>query len=292
MKNKTYQYSITEKNYLPEPRQFDMGELHQIGRMRCNPSREIPLHAHLNWFELTVVLDGLGTVTTNNVPRSVGSGDIYLSFPGEFHQINSDTDRPLDFLFFAFYPKRSDFTEALEAIMTEYASPTARVFRDDLVIQTAKNMLREITEPDGYIEQLFSSLLFQIQIYLIRNFSRSKNASEKALKVREFCGRVTGYIDTHLYTLEHLSEVAETMHYNYSYLSSLFKSATGETLQNYYCRRRLEAAKLLLAENNLSVTEISELLHYSSIYTFSRAYKDHFGKSPAKERQSSRLPIK
>lgn len=288
MKNKIQQYSLTDKNYLVEPLQFDMGELYQIGRMKCDPSREIPLHAHLNWFELTVVLNGIGTVTTNNVTRSVGSGDIYLSFPGEFHNILSDSEHPLDFMFFAFFPKRSDFADALEIIMTEYSSPLSRVFRNETVVQTVKSMLREITEPDEYFNEQFSSLLFQIQIYLVRIFSKSKDTHPLDLKARDFCQRIMGYVDTHLFTLESLSEVAEAMHYNYSYISSLFKNTMGETLQSYYCKRRLEAAKLLLAENNLSVTEISEILHYSSIYTFSRAYKDHFGTSPSKERIAQR----
>ena len=77
-----------------------------------------------------------------------------------------------------------------------------------------------------------------------------------------------------------LSDVAEAMHYNYSYISDLFSRTTSETLSSYYRRRRLDAARLLLAEGKLSVTQISELLNFSSIYTFSRSYKDYFGVSP------------
>lgn len=286
MKKIQHKYSIVEKNYLLEPRTFDSGELYQIGRMKCDPAREIALHAHLNWFELTVVLDGLGTVVTNGVSQSVGSGDVYLSFPGEFHYMISDEKRPMEFLYLAFYPSDALHSEQLESIMARYGSPHRRIFRDDRVTQTVKNMLREITEPDKYMQVQFSSMLSQVQIYVIRNFDseQEKNSDESASK--EFCRRIMNYVDTHLYTLESLSEVADATHYNYSYISNLFKSTTGETLQKYYCRRRLEAARLLLLENNLSVTEISEVLHYSSIFTFSRAYKDHFGHAPTSERKA------
>jgi AraC-like DNA-binding protein len=79
--------------------------------------------------------------------------------------------------------------------------------------------------------------------------------------------------------------VAEALHYNYSYISDLFKKTTGETLSSYFRRRRLDAARLLLNEGKLSVTQISELLNFSSIYTFSRSYKDYFGVSPNESRK-------
>ena len=88
------------------------------------------------------------------------------------------------------------------------------------------------------------------------------------------------YIDTHIYTMASLSDVADAMHYNYSYISDLFKRTTDETLSAYYRRKRLDTARLLLSEGKLSVTQISELLNFSSIYTFSRSYKDYFGVSP------------
>ena len=60
---------------------------------------------------------------------------------------------------------------------------------------------------------------------------------------------------------------------------------TSDTLLHYYRSRRLEAAKLLLAEGRLSVGEIAELLHYASVYTFSRAFKEAYGTSPARYRR-------
>ena len=100
------------------------------------------------------------------------------------------------------------------------------------------------------------------------------------------CYRLMNYVDTHIYTMTGLGELAEETNYNYSYLSSLFRKTTSGTLTDYYRRRRLETARLLILENELSISHVAELLHYSSIYTFSRAFKDEYGLSPAQYRKS------
>lgn len=74
--------------------------------------------------------------------------------------------------------------------------------------------------------------------------------------------------------------MATAFNYNYSYLSALFKQTTGESLSAYHRKKKLETAAALLKENGLGVTQIAELLHYSSPYAFSRAFKAEYGVSP------------
>ena len=66
----------------------------------------------------------------------------------------------------------------------------------------------------------------------------------------------------------------------YDYLSSLFKKTTGRTLLDYYQSSRLRVARSLVKENNLKINEIAELLNYSSVYAFSKAYKNKYGICP------------
>lgn len=275
-------YYYIEKNYMHQPRQFNSAKLYQIGKMHCSPSHVVQRHAHLNWFELTMVTDGSGTVITNDVPKKVSSGDIYLSFPGEFHSIVSDSEKPLKYQFCAFFPEDEQISRQFEEIMDAHMSPKIRTFSDERIMFLVRNMISEITASDEYSENLFDSMLGQIQIYIIRNFKSSaeQKKSDRISSSEEFCYRIMNYIDTHIYTMESLSELSDATHYNYSYISALYKKTTGETLQDHYRRRRLEAARLLLSENKLSVTKVAELLHYSSIYTFSRSYKDYFGITP------------
>ncbi len=80
--------------------------------------------------------------------------------------------------------------------------------------------------------------------------------------------------------MKNLEELATVTDYSYGYLSALFRETTRGTLQNYFKDKKLDAARLLLIEGKMTVTEISELLNYSSVYAFSKAFKEQFGVSP------------
>ena len=80
--------------------------------------------------------------------------------------------------------------------------------------------------------------------------------------------------------MKNLEELATVTDYSYGYLAALFRETTRGTLQNYFKDKKLDAARLLLIEGKMTVTEISELLNYSSVYAFSKAFKEQFGVSP------------
>ena len=111
-----------------------------------------------------------------------------------------------------------------------------------------------------------------------------KNASKisAATQAESICYQIMNYIDTHIYTLSSLDEIASALSYNYSYISSLFKRTTGNTVFSYYNNKRLEVARQLITENTQKITEIAESLNYSSLYSFSHAFKERYGASPKK----------
>ena len=95
----------------------------------------------------------------------------------------------------------------------------------------------------------------------------------------KLCQSLIDYIDTHIYTINKLEILSEEFGYNYCHLSSVFKEKVGITLAAYYRFRRLSEAKRLLAEGK-RVGEVSEMLKYSSMYSFSKAFKTYWGVSP------------
>ena len=112
----------------------------------------------------------------------------------------------------------------------------------------------------------------------IRNKARPQNLYVNSAD--ELCYQLMHYIDTHMYRLQSLNDLSEEFGYNYSYLSDLFRKNTGDTLSNYYRTRHLNAARLLLDEKKLRIHQIAEILGYSSLYAFSKAFKHRYGISP------------
>lgn len=88
--------------------------------------------------------------------------------------------------------------------------------------------------------------------------------------------------------------LAQRTGYEYSYLSHLFSSETGQTIEQYIIAQRIEKVKEWLSYNELSITEIAWRLGYSSAAHLSNQFKKVTGKSPAVYKQEAgkeRIPL-
>lgn len=263
---------------------FGKINLVQIGRLICSPGHIIARHTHLNWFEITCITDGEGEIYGGDSKVDVKKGDIFLSFPCEAHKIVSSSENPLTFDHFAFYTTDTEYNEHLEVLMSNYANPEKRCFRSYLIKEMLDGSIKEIISKakfkSNYLEASFSIILLEIlKIFDIKRDPEfvNNNGYQDSEKM---CRTIKNYIDTHLFSIGSLTELAELCGYNYSYLSYLFRKVTGMTLSDYYKSRRFESAKLMIRENKLKISEISNLLGYNSVYAFSKAFKDEYGVSP------------
>ena len=55
---------------------------------------------------------------------------------------------------------------------------------------------------------------------------------------------------------------------------------------DYYTHLKIERAKILIKEGELSISDIAELLGYASIHYFSRVFKLKVGMSPTEYKKS------
>src|SRR5215210_4253245 len=67
--------------------------------------------------------------------------------------------------------------------------------------------------------------------------------------------------------------LSEKLKTDYNYLSALFSSIEGITIEKYVILQRIERAKELLAYNELSLNEIADKLCYSSVQHLSQQFK-------------------
>jgi len=92
--------------------------------------------------------------------------------------------------------------------------------------------------------------------------------------------RVFEFIDENLDGDLSLSAVAEVAFFSPFHFHRVFKFMTGETLNTYVTRRRIEKAALALLHKNISASEIAHQLGFSDNTSFSRTFKKHYGVSP------------
>jgi AraC-like DNA-binding protein len=72
---------------------------------------------------------------------------------------------------------------------------------------------------------------------------------------------------------------------DYHYLTTLFSSIEGVTIEKYVILQRIERAKELLIYDELSLNEISYKLGYSSVQHLSQQFKNITGFTPSHFKQ-------
>ena len=91
--------------------------------------------------------------------------------------------------------------------------------------------------------------------------------------------QIKDYIDAGQGLSMSLDDFEKQFSYSKFYLDRQFKKRFGSSLIEYRNQKRMQKACELL--RNYSVTRVSEILGFSSVYSFSRTFKNEFGVSPA-----------
>ena len=151
-----------------------------------------------------------------------------------------------------------------------------------------RNILREMELKKPGYEDICQAYMEILIIRLMRNTTLTAQAEPQVIAGNRQCAAIKRYIDLHFkesLTLEQLSEEAHMSKY---YLSHAFKREYGISPINYIISRRIDESKYLLAETDLSISQIAQLLGFSSLSYFSQVFRKVHGSSPAEFRQNSK----
>ena len=75
--------------------------------------------------------------------------------------------------------------------------------------------------------------------------------------------------------------LSQKLNHDYTYLANLFSEVQGTTIEKFLISHRIERVKELLIYNELSLTQISYLMHYSSVAHLSAQFKKVTGLTPS-----------
>lgn len=75
--------------------------------------------------------------------------------------------------------------------------------------------------------------------------------------------------------------ISKKLNYDYTYLANIFSEVKGVTIQQFIIIHKIERVKELLLYDELSLTDISYKLHYSSVAHLSNQFKKITGLSPS-----------
>ena len=75
--------------------------------------------------------------------------------------------------------------------------------------------------------------------------------------------------------------LSQKLNHDYTYLANLFSEVQGTTIEKFFISHKIERVKELLVYDELNLTEIAQLMHYSSVAHLSTQFKKVTGLTPS-----------
>lgn len=249
-----------------------------------------PGESHAFW-ELLYVDKGEFLVTTDK-EYHLSQGDIIFHKPNEFHDNKSCNNIPSNIFVLSFVcnSKVMKFFEhkhfhlpkqyiKLIGNMIEMGRLTYESSFNDIY---AKELIQRNDSIIGG-QQLIRIYLEQLLIMLLQDDTQipHKNILQDSDEFDDLLvTKIIAVLKDNLYTNITIPELCERLNYSKTYISVSFKNKTGKTIIEYYRYLKVKEAKVLLRKQTHSITEISDMLCFSSPYYFSNVFKTHTGMSP------------
>ena len=169
-------------------------------------------------------------------------------------------------------------------MLNKIISETKASYSDKLNDVNLKKMTKKTTQPFGG-DQVIKNNIELLLISLIRNKHEHKhNTEEISLNIssHQIVDSISALLVSKLENGENvnLDEISYKLSFSKSYIKSQFKKKTGKSIIQYYILMKIEKAKKLLSQHKYTVSEISDILGFGSVYYFSRQFKIHTDMSP------------
>jgi AraC-like DNA-binding protein/quercetin dioxygenase-like cupin family protein len=255
-----------------------------------------PPERHDFW-EMVYVDSGQINVVADGIGRAVRQGEVIFHRPGELHAHVSGRAEPNDLLIVSF----SSDSEAMRhfekkifsldktgrTLMNLFKKEAHEALGEALGEVDNRNVLWDLPVPDGAL-QLLECYLTEFLLILLRSdeggISAVRTENSRALAQSSIAELVVSYLEENVYRDLSLADVCNRFYMGKSQLSKLFAEYTDDSPMGYFAKLKIAEAKRLLRQDGLSVSRISDMLGYSSIHNFSRAFKRMVGVSPLEYR--------
>lgn len=181
-------------------------------------------------------------------------------------------------------PGRIHDIKRFYADLSGVARRAARQFMTEGLESTATVLRRVMSLPSASIERSHFELLYGLLIEVaetVRSQSsqRARLIYESALAIIE-----REYSDPQI----NLAFVAQSVGLSESYLSTLFKSVSGDGYYEHLERVRMDAAERALLESDEPINAVARACGYTNVNTFFKAFKRVHGVTPVQYRRASR----
>lgn len=272
---------------------FSMGDANfvffsNINTVNINPHKGI-LHSH-KLYEMFHVLHGNVTLVADTERTLINRGDTVIIAPGTTHTTNVHPDTKRFCMIFAIEKNQavqgSNYYDAFEKILSDDF-----VWLDSPLLTSCFTRCADYIQSD-YAEkdELITACLHEIMALIKATNSRGEDMPQ-ANPFSDTDNSRTYLVDhyfTHSFQHGSLTELSELLHLSSQQTQRIIKKMYGQSFSERLTMMKMQLAKSLLQETNLSVTQIAEKCGYTGPNGFFVAFKKYYGKTPNKLKKTDK----
>ncbi|NQK45244.1 AraC family transcriptional regulator [Streptococcus suis] len=233
-------------------------------------------------YVLHFITNGKGKISINGETTELTAGDIFVLPKNQSIFYQADENTPWTYTWVGFSGSRAETILSHTRLLEKYflhSHLESEILKKMIDInQTEVQSLPMITELIliGHLNQLLAALVQEFPNDSLKEASTlAKTYVHHAIKI----------IHSQYNSPVKVSAIAEKLALSRSYLYKIFKQETGYSIKDYIVQVKMNHACQLLANPDLSITEIANSVGYQDPLTFSSAFKNQYHQSPSDYRK-------
>ena len=257
-------------------------KLYYCGTQDCNPNHSWG-PAIKEHFKIHYIHKGKGIFRLGNETYHLKEGQGFLISPNVIAYYKADDKEPWSYSWCAFdgisaegYLKRANLTNS---------NPVFEYTKDDNINKCFEEMMQSINAEKSSDLRL-QSLLYLFLATIIDEAVLDQSYKESKTNKNMYINKAIDFIQVNYSRKISVLELAKFIGLDRKYISKLFKDIVGVTIQDYLISFRINKAKEMMKDKQLSIGDISRSVGYDNPLIFSKIFKKVNGMAPSKYRDS------
>jgi AraC-like DNA-binding protein len=249
--------------------------LYFCGYEKCTPSHSFGPAVRPHYL-IHYILNGQGCYYENGREHHLSTGDGFLITPGKTTYYIADTQNPWEYCWIGF-----DGYDVKTILDNCGFSEANLIFHmDEIEFRTNLLDLNQTFNTNTGNSYYYVSSLYKFFSYLIP--TAKDNTS---FATADYVEQAITYINhNYIYDIK-ITDVANSIGLDRTYLYKLFMSSKKVSPQQYLIEYRLQTACIHLKETNLAVTEIAYSCGFKDSPSFNKHFKKHYNMTPLQYRK-------
>jgi len=237
-------------------------------------------------YQFLAVTHGCGSIETASAGLlDLQAGDIFVLFPGEWHRFRPDYDCGWNECWVGF---DGDYAKHLMQAFFLPHSPVLRGTATPQINRLMQSIVKRYKEASPDAAPLLASDIITLISRLVL-FVRKKAPLREQVSLSKIAV-ARNWLSEHAFEEIAMQRICEVVGMGYSAFRKAFKEETGYAPHTYVLEIRVNRAKALLQQTDMTITQIASEMGFSSVFYFTRFFKRRTGSAPGVWRKMRGLP--